>query len=385
MFLSVIDLLIKAGVDLNVVDNFQNSAVMLSAYPPGDPVITEMLINNGANLEQKNDDGWTALHFAVRFGFIETVKLVIPRLKDLNMESYEHMTPVGVACLYGKLECLEILLAAGADPNHKSDCGCTPLHWAILQLEPQKQVLSETVAILLRNGATQTVNTKDIKGWTALRWAIKHLMFDVGKLLLAAGAEVEADDIQLAVRTHHVDFANLLRDHLRKQREAKKKMKIEEKTDEKMKKKENLKVFKKLAREKKARETSGKDGELPTMESPSPPALLSQRTIPDPKLSPDHQELLDCESSVCSTPIFSDYVEITCLFHGSLYYHKNCWRKIKKAMGGTQRSFPGCPIKTCNSVLEKITTVSSGDVSTAMNPKIKPKEKKKEKKNKNFE
>ena len=64
-------------------------------------------------------------------GNIETVKKYLDDGKDVNAKNDTGMTPLHNAALYGRKEILELLIAEGADVNAKDGGGNTPLDWAI--------------------------------------------------------------------------------------------------------------------------------------------------------------------------------------------------------------------------------------------------------------
>jgi ankyrin repeat protein len=106
-------LLIEQGADADETDHFGNTALHLAlAYPD----LMKLLLESGANVNAKNAMGNTPLHLAV---------------KDRRA--------------------VEILLAAGADVNARNGLDKTPLHYAMRQ-GTSPYALS-IVEVLIRAGA----------------------------------------------------------------------------------------------------------------------------------------------------------------------------------------------------------------------------------------
>lgn len=126
---------------------------LVQAVMDQDQMLIRLALERGADLEQTNLYGDTALIWAV------------------NREM-----PVLV----------KTLLESGADPNHGGSEGKTPLIWAA------QSGLYESAEILLSHGADH--NLRDIKGRSALHWATFKCRLDLMRLLLEAGADIDASD-----------------------------------------------------------------------------------------------------------------------------------------------------------------------------------------------
>ena len=90
-----------------------------------------MLIKKGADVNAKNQQGWTRLGFAVTNGDKETTELLIEKGADMNAKDDVGMTPLHVAARKGHKEIAKLLIAEGADVNTKDENSLTPLDLAI--------------------------------------------------------------------------------------------------------------------------------------------------------------------------------------------------------------------------------------------------------------
>ena len=146
----------------------------------------EVLIQQGAYLEQINLYGETALMFASKEGRKETVQLLLDRGADVNQKGWFGWTALMIAVERGQEEIVEMLLDRGADVNPKDSNGMTALMWAAYHGR------KEIAQMLLEKGAD--VNQEDCNGMTALMRASKNGDKEVVEVLLEGGADVHQKD-----------------------------------------------------------------------------------------------------------------------------------------------------------------------------------------------
>ena len=134
--------------------------------------IEEYLKVNPEKVDTENEQGWTALHLSSlnsnKYSSIETVKLLLDNGADPNHNSYLGMTPLVIASGYtttdSSIETCELLLEVGTNINMKSLFGWTALHAAVRQSNRCSSI--ETIELLLKNGANP--NIQEIDGYTPL-------------------------------------------------------------------------------------------------------------------------------------------------------------------------------------------------------------------------
>ena len=84
---------IKAGTDLNKKDPMTGSTPLITAASFGKNKIAQVLIDAGADLTVKNNDGATALHTAAFFCRVEVVQSLIDAKADKTAKNNFGMTP----------------------------------------------------------------------------------------------------------------------------------------------------------------------------------------------------------------------------------------------------------------------------------------------------
>ncbi len=84
---------IAAGTDINKKDPMSGSTPLISAATFNQPEIAQALIDAGADLSIKNNDGATALHAAAFFGRVEVCKVLIAAKSDQTIRNDFGVTP----------------------------------------------------------------------------------------------------------------------------------------------------------------------------------------------------------------------------------------------------------------------------------------------------
>ena len=88
------------------------------------------LIERGADVGAKSDEGHTPLHLAAARNDLELAKLLIDRGADVNVEDEDGWTPLHLASYKDNIEIVKLLLDAGADVEAKDNHGMTPFDLA---------------------------------------------------------------------------------------------------------------------------------------------------------------------------------------------------------------------------------------------------------------
>ena len=158
---------------------------LVEAVRRGDYAAARALVEAGGDIDTREADGTTALHWAVRHDRAGIAALLLRAGADANAANRYGMTPLSLAGTNGSPAIVALLLDAGADPNLAAPEGETPLMTAARTGNP------EVLRLLLTHGAR--VNDSEAwRGQTALMWAAAEGNAAAARALIEAGADVAA-------------------------------------------------------------------------------------------------------------------------------------------------------------------------------------------------
>lgn len=185
-----------------------------------------LLVDGGARLAARDEDGATALHLAARHGEAGVARVLLTAGADADATTELGRTPLHEAAqglgtpdgLDARLEVARLLLARGADPNAREKSGFRPLRYVLSPGgDPRRPQLTtparEMAELLLDAGAA--VGAIDGQGTTPLHQAAWLGDTALMRVLLARGADVDAVDrfgspLASAASAGHAAAADLL-------------------------------------------------------------------------------------------------------------------------------------------------------------------------------
>ncbi|KAJ3609681.1 hypothetical protein NHX12_024194 [Muraenolepis orangiensis] len=185
----VVHELISAGANVNQVNELGFSALHFASSTHQGVLCQELLLVNKANVNTISKDGKTPLHMASSHGRFSRAQSLIKNGAELDSEdktdrrrsgpprgrhhqerSFDIDTPddFGRTCLHaaaagGNLECVDLLLNAGADFNRRDNFGRSPLHYAAANCNHH--------CVLALVGSGSSVNELDKRGCSSLHYA----------------------------------------------------------------------------------------------------------------------------------------------------------------------------------------------------------------------
>ena len=176
----------KDKIDIEDIICHTNTTSLMLASAFGHYDIAKALIDNGALVNLRADDGFNALMEAVRTDNIKMAKLLIEHDSDINIKNKDGKNMIIIACEKGNEEMFNLLIENNADINEKSSWGASALIYA------SEKGNINIMQYLIDNGID--VNGKaDDNGDTPLLWAVTGKNpYEASKLLIENGADVNA-------------------------------------------------------------------------------------------------------------------------------------------------------------------------------------------------
>ena len=111
-----------------VIGGKQTSDVSLfAAAKLGDVDAIKAHLADGADINERDEGGGSALGLAAIAGRIDAMRYLIEQGADLDATSNDGGVPLHGAGFFGRYEAVELLLTSGADPNVRNNDGSTPL------------------------------------------------------------------------------------------------------------------------------------------------------------------------------------------------------------------------------------------------------------------
>ena len=212
---SAVRLILQNDAEVHV-ENDNGETALYWAARNGHRIIVQLLIAEGAGVMTKDNEGWTALDWAViggkndvvrmllaegfdvesdgRYkalylaageGYEETVQMLLDDGANVDEQDWLGSTALDWAAPGGHVETIRVLLSYGCDLKLRDMYENTALHWAI-----QHETI---VRLLLANGAE--VDARNDRGQTALSWVARDGPLSVAQILLVDyNADVDVQD-----------------------------------------------------------------------------------------------------------------------------------------------------------------------------------------------
>jgi uncharacterized protein len=159
----------------------EDNSKLLKAAKKGSLEDVKTLLEKGADLHAKDQNGLTVLVYAVLSGNVELVKHLVNRGAGVNARDEDGSTALMVASRLGNVDVMTLLADHGADVNVKGNDGKTALMAAAAKGH------LEAVRFLLKRGAD--VHVEAANGYTARQFADEEDNEGIVRLLESHGAE----------------------------------------------------------------------------------------------------------------------------------------------------------------------------------------------------
>ncbi|XP_039633411.1 receptor-interacting serine/threonine-protein kinase 4 isoform X1 [Perca fluviatilis] len=176
------------------------------------PLAELLLGRRSTNVNAKDEDQYTALHWAAQNGDEAMTRLLLDRGAAINENDGQGRTPAHVASQHGQENVIRVLLSRGADVRIKGKDNWTALHLAAWQGH-----LGIVKLLVKQAGADVDGQTTD--GRTPLHLASQRGQYRVARMLIELGADVHMTSagfnapLHVAAETGHTSTSRLLIKH----------------------------------------------------------------------------------------------------------------------------------------------------------------------------
>ena len=198
---NVTKLLLEEGANIDIKDQNKNTPLHLAASN-GHTDIAKLLLEKGSDLSVVNKEGNTSLHLAASNGHTDTVKFLMEEGSDLSVVNKEGNTSLHLAASNGHTDIVKLLVEKGSDLSAVNKDGGTPLQIAfynnhteivkyLMEKEPRmKEVLEHLVRCVV-----ESKTHKLLKGSTPLHLAAVYDCTEIVESLLEEGKNPLSKDI----------------------------------------------------------------------------------------------------------------------------------------------------------------------------------------------
>ncbi|EAY16869.1 hypothetical protein TVAG_150200 [Trichomonas vaginalis G3] len=196
---SLCEYLLSHGANIDEKDIYGDTALHKAAFYNSKETV-EILILHGANIDEKDLHGKTALHKAAFYNSKETAELLISLGANINEKEKFGKTALHMTANNNSIEVAELLISYGANVDEKDKFGKTALHMAA------ENKSKETAELLISHGAN--INEKDKFGKTALHMAAENKSQEIAELLISHGANINEKDLHGKTALHKATIYN---------------------------------------------------------------------------------------------------------------------------------------------------------------------------------
>ena len=180
--LDVVKMLVEAGAEVRATDEDGDTCLIRAACSGHIEIVRYLVGLLQVEVNHQNDEGFTALHYPVEH--TDVMQVLIDAGADIDTKNNDGRSPLQWACLTGELEVVKMFIRAGAGVCVTDVAGCDCLAHATYKGH------SEIVRYLLCLPEVD-VNHRNAANNTALVFW-KHA--DVVQVLIDAGADIEMND-----------------------------------------------------------------------------------------------------------------------------------------------------------------------------------------------
>ena len=200
--LDVVKMLVEAGADVRATNDEGCTCLMLASQRVHTESVRYLVSLPGVDVNHRNArNNYTVLHFATQHRataneHTDMVQVLIDAGADIDAKDNDGWSPLHYACKFELLDIVKMLTRAGAGMRATTDDGETCLMLAARYGD------TETVCYLMSLPEVE-LNQQDTNSFTALQHAVEEYDTDVVQLLIDAGADIETTDHKGGTPLHY--------------------------------------------------------------------------------------------------------------------------------------------------------------------------------------
>ncbi len=181
----LVQLLLDYGLGVNTRNGAGYTPLLSGVVGRAEPDVLGALIDAGADIHDRNFDGYNAFMLAARRDSINIAEYLMEQGVSMHARAdFNGMSVIHNAAAGGNTALMEMLLDDGFDIDDECSDGWTALHWAVLR----GQV--EAAELLLERGAYPDPSRRD--GLTPLHETLRSWNPELAGLIMESGADLEA-------------------------------------------------------------------------------------------------------------------------------------------------------------------------------------------------
>ena len=175
--------IVKILLEYVDIKNSDSDAALHNACVCWQHRIVKLLLDNGAKVNVKDNNGNSHLHIACEYGSFrgsepcDTVKVLLENGADVNSMNNKGETSF---CCASDIKTIKLLLAYGLNVNKVNTCGDNILHEMCSRYQYRKDV----GMFKLMTNCEVNINAKNVYGETPLMIAQKHESYYIANLLM---------------------------------------------------------------------------------------------------------------------------------------------------------------------------------------------------------
>lgn len=119
----VVEYLVKNGAEINIKNNHSVSPILFQINKDDNYEVIKKMVEKGADIDDKDEKGWTGLMYAVAYNRVDMVDFLIDLGANIEEKDKSGQTALCKAVLFEVEDCVKVLIARGADEWAKDNRG----------------------------------------------------------------------------------------------------------------------------------------------------------------------------------------------------------------------------------------------------------------------